>query len=353
MATQGIRGMLMRGGTSKGMYFLASDLPADPAARDELLLRVMGSPDARQIDGVGGGQPLTSKVAVVSANDKGEIEYLFLQVVPDKSIVSAAQNCGNILAGVGPFAIERGLIPVTEGKTRVPIRMLNSGSIAVATVETPAGVVNYAGGVAISGVPGGAAPVLIDFSDTAGSTTGALFPTGEKRNVFAGVEVTCIDNGMPVVLVQAANLGVHGAETPAQLEENPGLREMVERIRLQAGMAMGLGDVAAKTVPKISLISPPSGAGVINTRTFIPHKVHTSIGVLGAASVAAGALVHGTVADGVAELENIRGARVDVEHPTGVLSVEIEMADEQVVRTGVIRTARKIMDGVVFPRETL
>jgi len=343
---------VMRGGTSKGLYFLRDDLPGDVGQRDQLLLAAMGSPDDRQIDGMGGAHPLTSKVAVISKStqDDADIDYLFLQVVVDKAQVSDGQNCGNILAGVGPFAIERGLIAAADGETEVRIRMLNSGGIAVARVQTPGGEVTYQGDANIDGVPGTAAPVMIDFADVAGSNCGALLPTGNVVDEFDGIEVTCIDNGMPVVLLRASDLGKTGYETPEELEADGALKEKVESIRLQAGSSMNLGDVSEKTVPKMSLIAPAQQGGVVSTRTFIPHRVHQSIGVLGAASVAAGCCIPGSVAADVAS-SNEPGA-LDIEHPSGRFTVDIEVSNTAgvfgVSRSALLRTARKLMDGNVY-----
>ncbi|MDX3693693.1 4-oxalomesaconate tautomerase [Streptomyces europaeiscabiei] len=348
----GIRCMLMRGGTSKGAYFLAEDLPAGPADRDGLLLRVMGGPDPRQIDGLGGAHPLTSKVAVVSASadPEADVDYLFLQVGVDLPEVSDRQNCGNLLAGVGPFAVERGLVSVAEPETSVRIRMLNSGDLAVATFPTPGGRIAVTGDAGISGVPGTAAPVVIEFPS--GGTP--LLPTGNARDVVAGTEVTCVDNGMPTVLIPAAALNVTGHETPKDLEEDPALADRLRGIRLAAGPLMGLGDVEHTTVPKLSLLAPPQDGGAVATRTFIPVRCHTSIGVLGGASVAAGLRVKGGVGDGLAQLPPA-GDRLRIEHPTGFLDIETHVAygpdgGPSVSRTAVVRTARKIFDGTVFPR---
>ncbi|MGV9699107.1 4-oxalomesaconate tautomerase [Streptomyces sp. NPDC003470] len=348
-----VRCTLMRGGTSKGAYFLAGDLPADPAARDDLLLRVMGSPDPRQIDGLGGGHPLTSKVAVVSGSDDpgADVDYLFLQVAVDRPEVTDRQNCGNILAGVGPFAVERGLVPAGDPETSVRIRMLNTGERAVATFPTPGGRVDHTGTAGISGVPGTAAPVVIEFPQG----SGPLLPTGNARDTVAGTEVTCVDNGMPVVLIPAAALKVTGYETPRDLEEDVALADRLREIRLAAGHLMGLGDVEGATVPKLTLLAPPRDGGAVTTRTFIPVRCHTSIGVLGAASVAAGLRVPGGVGEGIARLPGA-GERTRVEHPTGFLEVDVRVGPGSdgipavVRRTAVVRTARKIFDGTVFPR---
>ncbi|WP_432195039.1 4-oxalomesaconate tautomerase [Streptomyces sp. bgisy027] len=347
-----VRCMLMRGGTSKGAYFLAADLPADPAARDELLLRVMGSPDERQIDGLGGAHPLTSKVAVVSpsADPRADVDYLFLQVAVDRSEVSDRQNCGNILAGVGPFAVERGLVPAGEDKTSVRIRMVNSGGLATAAFPTPGGRVEYTGDAEISGVPGTAAPVVIEFPPGAGK----LLPTSRVRDTLDGTTVTCVDNGMPTVLITATSLGVTGYETPKDLEEDLALADRLRELRLAAGHLMGLGDVSDATVPKLTLLAPPRHGGAITTRTFIPVRCHTSIGVLGAASVAAGLRVEGGVGADLARLPD-GGDRIRIEHPTGFLDIESGLATDATGlptarRTAVVRTARKIFDGTAFPR---
>ncbi|MFD7713921.1 4-oxalomesaconate tautomerase [Streptomyces sp. NPDC059785] len=348
-----VRCMLMRGGTSKGAYFLAEDLPADPAARDDLLLRVMGSPDPRQIDGLGGAHPLTSKVGVISGSGEpdADVDYLFLQVNVDTPEVSDRQNCGNILAGVGPLAVERGLVPAGDTETSVRIRMLNTGELAVATFPTPGGRVDYTGDAEISGVPGTAAAVVIEFPQ--GSSP--LLPTGNVRDTVAGTEVTCVDNGMPVVLIAAESLKITGYESPAELEADERLAARLREIRLAAGPLMGLGDVEGTTVPKLSLLAPPRNGGAVTTRTFIPVRCHTSIGVLGAASVAAGLRLPGGVGEPLAELPG-SGDRLRIEHPTGFLEVETAVdpgsgATAPVVRrTAVVRTARKIFDGTVFPR---
>ena len=351
----GIPCMLMRGGTSKGAYFLASDLPAGPAARDDLLLRVMGSPDPRQIDGVGGAHPLTSKVAVVSpsATDGIDVDYLFLQVVVDEPVVTDKQNCGNILAGIGPFAVERGLVPAAGPETSVRIRMVNTGDLVTATFPTPDGRPSYQGGTAIDGVPGTAAPVVLEFGAGGGSGASVL-PTGNITDEFGGVPVTCVDNGMPVVVVAAASLGMTGYESVTDLENDEALRAEVQRLRLEAGKAMGLGDVSGTTVPKVSLIAPPRNGGTISTRTFIPVRVHESIGVLGAVSVGTAIMLPGAVGGDLAALPEPGATRLAIEHPSGALQVEVELDTTApvptVVRSGVVRTARKLFDGAVFPR---
>ena len=350
--SDGIRTMWMRGGTSKGGYFLKSDLPADPGARDGLLLGIMGSPDPRQIDGMGGADPLTSKVAVVSpsARDGVDVDYLFLQVYVDEALVSDAQNCGNILAGVGPFAIERGLVVAEEGETRVVIHMENTGQTAVARVRTQAGRVVYGGTARIDGVPGVASPVPIEFRDTAGSTCGALLPTGNACDTIDGLPVTLIDNGMPSVVLRASDLGISGQESPETLEADETLRSRIEAIRLQAGPLMNLGDVRDKSVPKMTMVSPARRGGVISTRTFIPHRCHKTIGVLGAVSVATACLTPGAVGHDLAAVPAGAQKLLSIEHPIGEMTVVGHVdADGGLSRAEVLRTARKLLDGTVFP----
>lgn len=346
----GIRCLWMRGGTSKGACFLATDLPADPAARDALLLRVMGSPDPRQIDGIGGADPLTSKVAILSASTRpdADVDYLFLQVFVDQARVSDAQPCGNILAAVGPAAIEYALVAATDGETPVRIHQINTGEIAVALVQTPAGRVSYVGDAAIDGVPGTAAPVALMFQGLAGAMCGALLPTGNAVDTIEGVACTLIDNGMPLVVMRADDFGLTGQESRAALEAMTGLKARIEAIRLQAGPLMNLGDVAEKSVPKMTLVSGPARGGTVSTRSLIPHRVHASVGVLAAVSVATACTLRGSPAAGVARLP--QGERYVVEHPTGAAEVLLKAdASGTVVAAGVLRTARKLFDGRVFP----
>ena len=349
--SDGVPCMWMRGGTSKGGYFLKSDLPHDIAERDAFLLRVMGSPDARQIDGMGGADPLASKVAVVSPSERNgvDVDYLFLQVFVDQPIVTDAQNCGNILAGIGPFAIERGLVQAEEDETRVSIFMENTGQIAVATVATPGGRVGYAGDARIDGVPGTAAPILLEFRDTAGSSCGALLPTGNGLDQIAGVPCTLIDNGMPCVVLKAEDVGATGYEDRETLDGWAELKQRLEAIRLEAGPLMKLGDVREKSVPKMMLVAPPKDGGTVAIRSFIPHRAHASIGVLGAVSVATACLIEGSPAAQVASVPEGRRKTVVVEHPTGEMSCVLELDDDgQVATAALLRTARKLMDGRVF-----
>lgn len=343
----------MRGGTSKGGIFLAADLPADRGERDRLLLEIMGSPDNRQIDGMGGADPLTSKVGVVkrSSHPDCDVDYLFLQVFVDQAIVTDSQNCGNILAAVGPFAIEQGLVPVKSEVTQVSVFMENTDQIAVLQVQTTNGKVTYKGNSAIDGVPGTSAPVTCEFKETAGSTCGALYPSGNLKDCIDGVDVTLIDNGMPVVILNASDFGLSGTESRAELDGNSELKDRLESIRLQAGPLMNLGDVAEKSVPKMSLVSEPQNGGCISTRTFIPHRCHASIGVLGAVSVATAAITPGTVAYPLARVPDGDQKTLAVEHPTGEMTVVAYMDGDELRSAALLRTARKLFEGTVYPLE--
>jgi 4-oxalomesaconate tautomerase len=350
-----IRCSVIRGGTSKGLYFHADDLPADVATRDAVLLAAMGSPDVREIDGLGGGHPLTSKVAVVKPSERhdADVDYLFLQVWPDRAEVADNQNCGNLLAGIGPFALEEGLLKRADNVTPVRIWMENTNSLAVAQVSTPEGYVEYEGSAHIDGVPGTHAPIPLEFLDIAGSTSGSLLPSGRARDTLEGVAVTCIDNGMPVVCVAASDVGLRGDETPADIESNAQVCAVVERIRLAAGPLMNLGDVSNKTVPKVSLLARARDGGALTTRTFIPKRVHEAIGVFGAVSVATACLLPGSVANQIANISPTDGSySLDIEHPTGYFTVDLEIeivgGEVLVRRSALLRTARLLMRGEVL-----
>lgn len=346
----GIPCIWMRGGTSKGAYFLASDLPADRAALDDLLLRIMGSPDVRQIDGIGGADPLTSKVAILSPSSRpdADVDYLFLQVFVDQALVSDAQGCGNILAGVGPAAIERGLVAATGKETQVRIHMVNTGEVAAAQVATPGGRVSYRGDARIDGVPGSHAAVPLMFQNIAGSMSGALLPTGNDVDIVDGVECTLIDNGMPIVVMDAAAFGLSGQETREALDADAELKARLEAIRLKVGPMMNLGDVREKSVPKMTLVSRPMNGGAIATRSFIPHRCHAAIGVFAAVSVATACVLPDGPAARLAEIP-VDGI-FRIEHPTGAAEVAIQRDETGAVSSaGTIRTARKLFDGRVFP----
>ena len=366
--TDGVACMMMRGGTSKGAFFRREDLPTEPGPRDDLILRIVGSPDPRQIDGIGGAHVLTTKVAVVgpATRPDADVDYLFLQPSVDEPVVSDAQNCGNMLAGVGPFAVERGMVAASGAQAAVRIHMVNTGSLATARFPLRGGVPEYSGNTSIDGVPGAAAAVRLDFEAISGGSCGSLLPSGRVADCIEGVDCTLVDNGMPTVVMRAADVAATGYEDCAVLEADAALRARIERIRLAAGPAMGLGDVSASTVPKLALVAPPrTDAGDICTRTFLPHRCHEAIGVLGAVSIATACLIPGAVGHEMLRPRSGRAPRsagtssidrvVTLEHPTGTFDAAVAITSgadgrPEVQRAGIVRTTRKLFDGRVFPR---
>ncbi len=345
--------LLMRGGTSRGPFFEGSDLPADKALRDAVLLAVMGSPDRRQIDGLGGAHPLTSKVGIVSlsSSEGVDLDFLFAQILPDKDIVDTTPNCGNMLAAVVPFALETGMVSPQGETTTLRVLTLNTDMQCDVTVQTPGGRVAYEGDARIDGVPGAAAPIKISFLDTAGSVCAGLLPTGKVRDIIDGIEVTCIDNGMPLVMFRASDVGRTGYESVAELNADTELKARIEGLRLAAGMAMGLGDVSAKTYPKMCLVAPPREGGSLSTRCFIPHVCHDAIGVLAAVTVGTACVMDGSVTEGIALVPEGKVKTISVEHPSGEFSVELEtdpVNSQNVTRAALLRTARLIMRGEVM-----
>ena len=343
----------MRGGTSRGPFFLEGDLPADVAARNAVLLSVMGSPDVRQIDGLGGADPLTSKVGIVRRGQTPgiDLEFLFAQVSIKEGRVDTTPNCGNMLAAVAPYGIETGLVQATGEVTTLRVLTRNTGTLSDIEVQTPGGKVTYAGRTRIDGVPGTAAPISISFLETAGSVCGSLLPTGNLVDRFDDVEVTCIDNGMPVVLLPAEALGVSGYESRDTLNANGPLKTRIESIRLQAGPAMNLGHVEKMIVPKMCLVAAPKGGGSISTRTFIPHDCHAAVGVLGAVTVATAAVLPGSIANRYAVVPEGIHKVISVEHPSGEFGVALSMNPQnssEVLQAALLRTARLIMRGEVF-----
>lgn len=345
--------LFMRGGTSRGPFFNAADLPADTATRDRVLLAVMGSPDRRQIDGLGGANPLTSKVGIVSRSQRPgiDLEFLFAQVVPDKPIVDTTPNCGNMLAAVLPFALETGLVQAQGETTTLRVLTLNTDMAADITVQTPGGHVSYQGDARIDGVPGSSAPVTINFLDTAGSVCSGLLPTGQVLDVIDGLEVTCIDNGMPMVLLRAADVQRSGYESVEQLNQDSELKARLESLRLKAGVLMGLGDVTSKTYPKMCLVSPAREGGHLSTRCFIPHVCHEALGVLAAVTVGTACVLPGSVTQGIATVPEGQVKKLSIEHPTGEFTVELEthpQDPQQITKAALLRTARLILRGEVM-----
>ncbi|MCX7259278.1 MAG: 4-oxalomesaconate tautomerase [Burkholderiales bacterium] len=371
--------LFMRGGTSKGPFFKESDLPSDKATRDRVLLSVMGSPDKRQIDGLGGAHPLTSKVAIVrkSTQPGVDIDFLFAQLQPDKDTVDTTPNCGNMLAGVVPFALETGLVQAQGDTSTFRVLTRNTDMACDITVQTPLQTatnggnaskeiasgkryVEYAGAARIDGAPGSSAPITINFLDTAGSVCSSLLPTGQVKDTitvtgegFAAftLDVTCIDNGMPLVIFKASDLGRTGYESAAELNADDDLKKRIESLRLQISLKMGLGDVAQKNYPKMTLIASPRDGGSITTRSFIPHVCHDAIGVLAAVTVGTACVLKGSVCDGVAVMQPGATQHVSVEHPTGEFSVALETDPnnpQNVTKAALLRTARLLMRGEVM-----
>jgi 4-oxalomesaconate tautomerase len=363
--------LFMRGGTSKGPFFNAADLPADQAHRDRVLLAIMGSPDKRQIDGLGGAHPLTSKVGIVSRSSTPgvDLDFLFAQLQPDKDTVDTTPNCGNMLAAVVPFALQTGMLQAQSDTTTLRVLTLNTDMQCDITVQTPLdpnGVrfVNDTGDARIDGAPGTSAPISINFLDTAGSVCSALLPTGRVKDriqvlptdKLAGfepfeIDVTCIDNGMPLVLFKASDMGRTGYETAEAMNADTELKTRIEALRLQVSVLMGLGDVSRKNYPKMTLIAPPMHGGALSTRSFIPHVCHDAIGVLAAVTVGTACVLQGTVCEGVAVLQAGAQQALSVEHPTGEFSVvlQTQAADVpggcEVTQAALLRTARLIMRG--------
>ena len=346
--------VIMRGGTSRGPFFLTSDLPADPRQRDEVLLAAMGSPHDYQVDGIGGANPLTSKVAMISKsrNANADVDYLFAQVLINEKLVDTKPNCGNMLVAVGPFAIEAGLVPARHPETTVRIFNVNTQALVESIVQTPGGQVTYEGDAAIDGVPGTAAPVKLNFKSAIGSVTGKLLPTGKPLDVIDGVEVSCVDVAMPRVLMRAEQFGKTGHESAAELDADRELYARMEPIRRKAGVLMGMGDVSKLVVPKIGLLSKPRGGGTIASRYFVPYSCHKAHAVTGTVCVASACAIPGTVAAKISPLPPAPQGVVQIEHPSGMIAIDLDVELEKnppvMRRAALIRTARRIFDGHVY-----
>lgn len=342
--------VLMRGGTSRGPFFLASDLPSNQRERDAALLSIMGSGHPLQIDGIGGGNPVTSKVAIIGPSEVrgADIDYLFAQVRTDRQFVDYSPNCGNMLAAVGPFAIEAGLVASTGDDTLVRIHNVNTGKIIEAKVPTHGNEVIYLGDASIDGVPGLAAPIALTFVDAAGAKTGKLLPTGKPADVIDGIEVTAIDCAMPMVLMRASDLGLTGYEDPQALSDNRDLIQHLSRIRVEAGKLMGMGDVNDMVIPKPVLIAPARKGGTLSVRYFMPNDCHPALATTGAVGIATAAVTPGTVAFEQAGRPTVP-AQIQIEHPAGRLDVQLEMRNGTIT-AGLVRTARRLFEGYAFAK---
>lgn len=345
---------LMRGGTSKGPYFRLSDVPEDRAELERFLLAVMGSPDRRQIDGLGGADWLTSKTAMVgpSQREGADVDYLFGQVLIDRAMVDFRPNCGNLTSAVGPFAIESGMVKASDPQTTVRIYNVNTGALIEALVQTPGGRVQYEGDTAIDGVPGTAAPILLFFSDLVGTRTGRLLPTGRPVDVIEGVEVSCVDAAIPMIIARAEDMGKTGYESPEEINADSDFFRRLERIRVAASHAMGLGDPTGSVIPKFCIISKARRGGTINARYMVPHQCHATFPLVGSQCLSAAIVQEGTVADGIAEITGEKRQTIRIEHPVGEISAVIDYAGSrkapEIERIGFVRTARKLMEGKVF-----
>jgi 2-methylaconitate cis-trans-isomerase PrpF len=342
--------VMMRGGTSRGPYFLASDLPSDIAQRDAILISVMGAGHHLEIDGIGGGNPVTSKVAIISPSQRAgiDVDYLFAQVSVKERLVDTSPNCGNMLAGVGPYAIEAGIVPATQDNTKLRIFNVNTGKVIEATIRTPKGKVIYSGEAAISGVPGTAAPILMTFLNSAGSKTGSLLPTGNTRDTFEGIEVSCVDAAMPVVLIRATDLGKTGYETPAELNADTAFLKRLETLRITAGTAMGITDVPDRVIPKPILLAPGINGTVLTARYFMPHECHSALAITGSVALASACSVPGTIAAEMCGAVTLP-ATLGFSHTSGRLDVVVDKAPEDAeLKVSVVRTARRLFEGFVF-----
>lgn len=346
--------VIMRGGTSRGPFFKLSDLPSDIPTRDAVLLSVMGSPHQIQVDGIGGSHSVTSKVAMISKSKHpdADVDYLFAQVQINESIVDTKPNCGNMLVAVGPFAIEAGLVPARNGETPVRIFNVNTQSLVEAIVQTPGGQVNYEGNASIDGVPGTAAPVGINFKSAIGSVTRKLLPTGKPSDVIDGVEVSCVDVAMPIVLMRAEAFGKTGHESAVELDADRALLKRMEAIRVKAGVLMGMGDISKSVVPKMALLSKPRSGGTIASRYFVPETCHKAHPVTGTVCIASACAIPGTVASQIASLPPAPQGMIRIEHPQGMIMIDLDVdftaGKQELRRAALIRTARRIFEGSVF-----
>ena len=347
----------MRGGTSKGLLFNKKYLPTDQTKLTNYLLAAMGSPDTRQINGMGGATSVTNKVCIISKSEVAnvDIDYFFAQVLVDEAKVDYGPTCGNMLSAVGPFAIEQGLIEANEASTKIVIRSVNTGSIIDATIPTPSKSVTYSGDYKIAGVPGVGSPILLKFKNIVGGTTGKLLPTGNRTAIIKGIEVTCLDVSMPIVMANANDFDIEGNETASALNANNNLLKKIEEIRLLAALEMGMGNVNGKVLPKFALLSKALHGGTITSRYFTPKTCHETHAATGTNCIASACLISGTVASKISNIKVTGEDKIVIEHPLGSIdcivetSTTIEETDSNYIKScGVYRTSRKIMDGNIY-----
>lgn len=356
-----IPAIFMRGGTSRGLYFNKADLPEDRSLWDGILLAAFGSPDPRQVDGVGGTTSVTSKTCIISPSEREDcdVDYFFAQVSVNDASVDYGPTCGNMLAGVGPYAIETGMVAAENGETRVRIHQVNTGGKVEAVIQTPGGHVEFEGDAAIDGVPGTGAPILLNFMDAIGSYTDQLFPTGKLMEQIDGIDVTLVDAAMPVMILRAADIGKTGYETAAELNADDVFFARVEQMRRKAGRRVGLGDVSGMVVPKIIIAAPPRSDGNIASRYFVPDKTHETHAITGGIALAYACLAAGTVVHPLARpVEAGDRPKFSIEHPVGQLHLTLTLKDAgagpEIEAAGIVRTARMIMQGgVMIPERVL
>ena len=354
MTQTGIPYVFMRGGTSRGPYFRRDALPEDPDELAQILIAVVGSGHPLNIDGLGGGAAVTTKVAMLSASeeDEADIDYFFAQVSVEDRLVDFKPTCGNILVGVGPAAIELGLFEPQGDVTKIRIRAVNTGALVEAELQTPGGQIDYAGDTAIDGVPGTAAPVALKFMGVVGSSTGQFLPTGNLRDTIEGIDVTCMDVAMPMAIARARDFGLTGYESREELDENRDFFARMEAVRIEAGARMGMGDVTKSVTPKFGLLAPAREGGTIATRYFMPWSTHPTMAVTGSQCLASCVLTPGTVADGLADRPDASPATIVLEHPSGTIDVLVDFSADAdgfaLHSAGLVRTARKLADGRVY-----
>ncbi|MEO1248381.1 MAG: 4-oxalomesaconate tautomerase [Pseudomonadota bacterium] len=354
MTQTGIPFVFMRGGTSRGPYVNRADLPEDRAILADVLVAMVGSGHPLNIDGLGGGATVTTKVAILSPSDDAwaDVDYFFAQVSVEDRLVDFKPTCGNILVGVGPAAIEMGIVPTRGEVTDVNIRAVNTGARVTASIKTPRGAIAYEGETAIDGVPGTASPIGLRFMDVVGGVTGSLFPTGHRQDTIEGITVSCMDVAMPMVIARADDFGLTGYEGAAELDDNAAFLARMEAVRLVAGERMGMGEVGKSVTPKFGLLAPAREGGSATVRYFTPWSCHPTVAVTGSQCLAACLLADGTIGVGLMSRRPEAPAKVVLEHPMGKMDVLVEYTQDDtdftVTSAGLERTARKIAQGSVF-----
>ncbi|MDH2880281.1 2-methylaconitate cis-trans isomerase PrpF family protein [Bacillus cytotoxicus] len=346
---------VMRGGTSKGLFFLDKHLPSNKRLRNEVILKVLGAGNARGVDGMGSLDPLSNKIAIIrKSTDPGiDIDYLFLQADLKKMVLDDSVNCGNIISAVAPYAIESGVIKAESGEMTVTIRNVNTNAIVESKILTENGNVLYSGDVKIDGVPGTGAPIRLNFMNSVGSVTGKLFPTGSKMDVIEGINVSCIDVSVPLIIIQATELGIEGDESPELLNSNTMFLNKIDMIRKKVAALANLGNVSNKVIPKIAIVSRPRKSGTITSRYFIPHQCHSTHAVTGSLALSAAIKINGTTANHIVKKSGSYKVEesnpIIIEHPAGQIQTESIVVESNgkysIKQSSITRTARLILKG--------